>query len=144
MNKNKKTLMIIAGIIALIAIVIAIMVSCGDNKGEAETTTAETTVEATTAEATAEDMTIADENETPGDLEIPETDENGEVVTEKETKKKKEDKDKETTNYWDTVEVIEDVNETETVTDENGETITEEYPGQHSGWSPIVKPEDLE
>lgn len=133
MNKNKKILIIVVGIIALIATVIALMVSCGNNKGEVETTTIETTGL----------TTVADENETIGDLEIPETDENGEIVTEKVTKKnKKDEEDKETTNYWDNIEVFEDANET--VTDENGDVISEDYPGQNSGWSPIVKPEDLE
>ncbi|MBE5959239.1 MAG: hypothetical protein E7254_10325 [Lachnospiraceae bacterium] len=28
-------------------------------------------------------------------------------------------------------------------TDKNGETISEEYPGQADGWSPIVSPDDL-
>lgn len=139
MNKSKKIFMIIAGVIALIAIIVALIVSGGNNKGEIETI-GETTQSVTTTEFP-----------TIEDLEILETDEKGEVVTEKETKKEN-NEDSETTNYWENVEIYEDGGdvkplldeEGETMTDGNGEVVMEEYPGQNDGWSPIVKPEDLE
>lgn len=50
----------------------------------------------------------------------------------------------EETNYWDTVEMYEDVPAKEGAKDDEGESVSEEYPGQNDGWSPIVSPEDLE
>lgn len=47
------------------------------------------------------------------------------------------------TNFWDDVEVYEETSG-EAKTDKNGETITESYPGEDEGWSPLVSPDDLE
>ena len=63
----------------------------------------------------------------------------------KDSKDKKNDNDKDSDDDGDIVDdfvVIEedDVNQP---TAENGETISEEYPGQADGWSPIVSPDEL-
>lgn len=51
--------------------------------------------------------------------------------------------DVDVSNYWDDVSVYEDAGNSEIVTDKNGETVTESYPGQNEGWSPIVTPDDM-
>lgn len=59
---------------------------------------------------------------------------------------------KDETNYWDSVDMIEDGNETdnegnkeintESIADEQVSGDSEEYPGQDDGWSPIVPADD--
>lgn len=39
--------------------------------------------------------------------------------------------------------IFEDGGNQEEPTDKNGETVSEEYPGQADGWSPLVSPDDL-
>ena len=60
---------------------------------------------------------------------------------------------KDETNYWDSVDMIEDGNEadkegnkeinTESITGEQVSGDSEEYPGQDEGWSPIVPADDV-
>lgn len=136
--KNKVLISVVSAIIVIVAIVVIAVVS--DDKEVKKPTEEITTVAPTT--------TLADDVTLP-DLELP-GDEDGE--TKKKDDKKDSDKDEDETNYWDNVQVIEDGGETEVLLDENGEKVTdeegnfvyEEYPGQNDGWSPIVKPEDLE
>lgn len=135
--KNKVLISVVSAIIVIVAIVVIAVVS--DDKEVKKPTEEITTVAQTTL---ADDVTLPD-------LELP-GDEDGE--TKKKDDKKDSDKDEDETNYWDNVQVIEDGGETEVLLDENGEKVTdeegnfvyEEYPGQNDGWSPIVKPEDLE
>lgn len=69
---------------------------------------------------------------------------NNEKAQGKKSKKNKKDKKNETTNYWDGVQVYEETGSNEEMTNEKGEKITEAYPGENDGWSPIVSPDDLE
>lgn len=138
-KNNKSIITVIIGIAAfLVAIVIAFIIfNCLDD-GEG-TTVEETTIEASSDNEANEEN---DANNKGNSNEANSTDnENESVGLEDPESASSPDS---TTNYWDNVEVVEDVNETETVTDANGETVTEAYPGEHSGWSPIVSPEDLE
>ena len=64
--------------------------------------------------------------------------------TTKKNKKNKKSKKEEATNYWDNVQVYEETGSNEEMTNEKGEKITESYPGENDGWSPIVSPDDLE
>ncbi len=148
--KNRK-LVIIIGIIVLLAIAavsLFFVVNNKDKKGDKETTKVETTASANMD--TSETTTVTEE--TIEDLEIPETDKNGNITVEKATKKNNQTKEEKTTNYWDDIEVVEDGGDIKPLLDENGETVTnqdgdvvmEDYPGQNDGWSPIVRPEDLE
>ena len=41
------------------------------------------------------------------------------------------------------ISIIEESQNKEPKTNKKGETVTEEYPGQDDGWSPIVSPDDL-
>ena len=69
---------------------------------------------------------------------------NNEETQGKKSKKNKKSKKDEATNYWDNVQVYEETGANEEMTNEKGEKITESYPGENDGWSPIVSPDDLE
>ena len=61
----------------------------------------------------------------------------------KKTQKRAAKKNNKETNYWDNISIIEESQNKEPKTNKKGETVTEEYPGQDDGWSPIVSPDDL-
>lgn len=124
MDKTKK---IIIGVVAVIAIVVIgiVVAKMGSNpETKKETENVGATTEAS-VDANAEEVTFAEDEKA----------EDG--------KNDKGNSDEET-NFWDNVEVIEQTDSTEVKTDKNGETITESYPGEDDGWSPIVSPDDLE
>lgn len=121
---SKKTKKIIAAVIvAVVAVFVVFVVKTGTDKKIKEQNTSE---QKTTIQETTE--LVLPTFEDPAE----ETDEDG-----------LKDSDKET-DYWDNVEVIEGEDSSkETVTNKNGEIITEEYPGKDEGWSPVISPDDL-
>lgn len=130
MDKTKKIITGVIATVAIVAVIICVMVTTGDKTETVNKPVEQTTIEETTM---MENLTVLG-----GETETSETKKN------KNNKKNDKKKDKETTNFWDTVEIIEETDAPEVVTDKNGETVTESYPGENSGWSPIVSPEDLE
>lgn len=118
MENKKKIIMGVIFTIAILAVVIGVSVTVGkktESSKESENVNGTTLEQITTA---GEEVTFVDETD--------------------------KDDNKEETNFWDNVEVIEETDSSEVKTDKNGETVTEAYPGADSGWSPIVSPEDLE
>ena len=85
----------------------------------------------TTAENGNEDLPVA------GDETTAKSKKNSKKSSKKGNKNNKE------TNYWDNISIIEESQNKEPKTNKKGETVTEEYPGQDDGWSPIVSPDDL-
>lgn len=135
MDKKKKNIIAIA-VVAVILIAIVVLVVVGrNNKDDKEKESMVTTTVST--ETTITDKN-ADKATDPQDLPVDD-----EETTKKKSGSKKKDKNKET-NFWDNVSVIEETQRSEPKTNKKGETITEEYPGQNDGWSPIVSPDDLE
>jgi anionic cell wall polymer biosynthesis LytR-Cps2A-Psr (LCP) family protein len=128
MNKKVKTIISVVVIVVIVlAIIFAVSISTSKkahNNGAGSETSATSTEITQAEETTLQAESVQESNKSDG------TDETG-------------NSDKET-NYWDNVEVYEDGDSTENVTNEKGETVTEEYPGEDSGWSPIVSPDDLE
>ena len=138
---NKKTKIIVGIVVAVIVVaVLGVVISQNvGKKGKSENiqTSSQNTesrqVESQQAESKQEDTTLSEGVTTGGE----------EKQTQKGKKKKKADQNA-TTNYWDNVQVYEDAGSDEEITNEKGEKITEAYPGENDGWSPIVSPDDLE
>ena len=125
--KKERIVMIVAVIVLVAVIVIAVAVTLNNagigNKGKEEKTTST-------------EVLTFEEPETEGDAKSEESD------------------------YWNNVQVYEETvakemvtnKKGEAVTDKNGENVTvdkkekvsEAYPGEAEGWSPIVSPDDLE
>lgn len=118
MDKKKKIIFGAVAIIVIIAIIIGILVINGTGKTDGDKKTENVSV-TTTVSSDMEEVTFTDEPT--------------------EAKENEEE-----TNFWDNVEVIEQTDSNEPKTDKNGETVTEAYPGENDGWSPIVSPDDLE
>lgn len=141
--KEKKLIIGATAIIAIIIIIGVVLKMSGDNEQDNPATSATQT---TTA------VQVKDDGETnfwdnveiyEGDgnvTAVDETDDNGQVVPnesgENATKAKKDDTTKK--------EGSTDINLEAGGDAETGETISEEYPGQADGWSPIVSPDDLD
>lgn len=143
MDKKKKNIIAIALVaVIVIAIIVAVVVSKkGKNDtpqtnnptaAQVETTVAAGNENVTTAENGNEDLPVA------GDETTAKSSKNSKKSSKKGNKNNKE------TNYWDNISIIEETQNKEPKTNKKGETVTEEYPGQDDGWSPIVSPDDLE
>lgn len=147
MDKKKKNIIAIVLVaVIIIAIIVAVVASKKgkDDVTQNGSTTAaqvETTVSSGGVNGDADVTTAENAN---GDLPVA-----GDETTAKSSKdskkgSKKGNKNNEETNYWDNISIIEEPQNKEPKTNKKGETVTEEYPGQDDGWSPIVSPDDLE
>ena len=143
MDKKKKNIIAIALVaVIVIAIIVAVVVSKkGKDSDTPQTNNATAAQVETTVTAGNENVTTAEN----GNEDLPVV---GDVITAKSKKNskkssKKGNKNNKETNYWDNISIIEESQNKEPKTNKKGETVTEEYPGQDDGWSPIVSPDDL-
>ena len=122
---NKKNLVIMVAAVMIIAIIIvaAIIGTNDSNKGKEAVTDANGIV-VTTVSPDNQKQDAANKKS-----DEKSTDENSQNESE--------------SNYWENVSVYEEGGMGEKATDENGETVTESYPGEADGWSPMVSPDDL-
>ncbi len=120
MDKKKKVIAVVAAAVVLVVVII-VGVSIGQNNKKSHTqniTTISNGESGVSGEnsSSQESLTAAEDANNKGNKE---------------------------TNYWDNVEVYEETQRQEDITNKNGEKVTEAYPGEQDGWSPIVSPDDL-
>lgn len=144
MDKKKKNIIAIALVaVIVIAIIVAVVVSKKSKDSDTPQTNNATAVQVeTTVTAGNENVTTAEN----GNEDLPIVGDETTAKSRKSSKKssKKGNKNNKETNYWDNISIIEESQNKEPKTNKKGETVTEEYPGQDDGWSPIVSPDDLE
>ena len=143
MDKKKKNIIAIALVaVIVIAIIVAVVVSKKGKNDTPQTNNATVAQVETTVAAGNENVTTAEN----GNEDLPVAGDETTAKSSKSSKKssKKGNKNNKETNYWDNISIIEETQNKEPKTNKKGETVTEEYPGQDDGWSPIVSPDDLE